>query len=302
MSECQFCKTSLVTDGVSSGQQIRCASCHAISRFGKIENVAADRLAWRSFWLGISSILLLMITGIPAMYYGIKSLLRMRFVKPKRSDQAAAMVGTMLGGCFGIFGGFIGLCALIIALISFLTSSETKDAAQVVQQCSQYFDFESPEVIPTKAVAKASTHVFEFANKDKLEDRSVAIRLIFLQNALQPNDAIMHRLLKSMKINKMKLGKHLGSEFLDWKMNSNDIEIRKAIFDRRPDDPDSNSNASPSPADTNSDGDFDAEIIRQGITRQYIGYQRYQNGLYGVAIAFEPVNADLTEADVSTLR
>ena len=106
MTECQHCKSKVVTVGLNTGQQIRCANCLTIWTFGKVETDATDRLAWRSFWLGLSSILFLFFTGIPAIYYGVRSLLRMRFVKPKKRDRAAAIAGTTMGGCFGIFVSF----------------------------------------------------------------------------------------------------------------------------------------------------------------------------------------------------
>ena len=116
MTKCQQCDATLIADGLPQGQQVRCVKCAHLFRLGEEKKTSADRLAWRSFWLGLSSLLCMFFTGIPAIYYGIRSLLRMRFIKPRPKDRFAAVSGTLMGGCFGMSGAVIACFAAIIAI------------------------------------------------------------------------------------------------------------------------------------------------------------------------------------------
>lgn len=283
MTECQVCNSKLVTDGLNSGQQIRCANCQSLSRFGKVEKVATDRLAWRSFWLGISSILLLSITGIPAIYYGIRSLLRMRFIKPVRRDRAAAIIGTTLGGCLGVFVGFIAIFSLILALIHYWTFTETHVESEVAQQCSLIFEFSSPHVVPVRATSSMnSQRLFDFADKTEFDDRTLMIRLAFVRVGLQPNDAVMTNQLKKKRLGAKSFGPIHKSEFLDWQLNGQPIHVKKSVFSRT--------------LDSDLETDSTAETHRQ-----YWGYIRVENGLFGMAVVYDPARCELTESDVQEI-
>jgi hypothetical protein len=283
MTDCQFCDSKLVTDGLFPGQQIRCANCHSLSRFGKVEKVATHRLAWRSFWLGISSILLLTITGIPALYYGVRSLLRMRFVKPERRDQVAAIIGTSLGGCFGIFVGFIAVCGLIMAFINYLTFAETTDSTEVAQRCSQIFEFSSPHVVPTRARSVMnSQYLFDFADKPELENRKLGIRLVFIRAGLQPNGAVMTQQLRNKRVGKTSFGTNHEAEFLDWQFSGHPINVKKSVYSRT------------------INPDSEAETAEE-THRHYWGYIRNNRGFYGMSVVFEPDMHDLSDSDVKEI-
>lgn len=282
MSNCQICDSKLVTVGLNSGQQIRCANCKSLSWFGKVEKVATHNLAWRSFWLGISSILLLTITGIPAVYYGIRSLLRMRFVKPARSDRAAAIIGTLMGGLFGIFIGFVAACFLIVSLIRFWTDTETTDSIEVAQQCSQVFEFSSPHVDPVRASSAMNSHyLFEFADQPEFESRKLAIHLAFVRAGLQPNDAAIKQQLQK-RLGKTKFGDIHESDFMDWQFNREPINVKKSIYSRA-------FNTGP-----------DKET-REETHRHYWGFIRNDEGLYGMSVIFEPGYHDLSDEEVKEI-
>lgn len=280
MTQCQVCDSKLVTDGLISGQQVRCANCQSLSRFGKLEKVATHRLAWRSFWLGLSSILLLTFTGIPAMYYGIRSLLRMRFIKPARMDRAAAIAGTTLGGCFGVFFGFIAATSLILGLIQYWTFDETTESQEVSHKCSQYFEFSSPYVVPVKATFSMNSQwSFDFADIPETDDSNLAIRLVFLRTGIQPNDGVMIRQLQA-KGTKQSFGAVHESEYVAWEFDDRKVNIKKSVFSRE---------SGPEPDET------------EETHRQYWGYVRGDDGLYGMVVVFEPDNCKLTESDVREL-
>ncbi len=283
MTDCQVCNSKLVTHGLSPGRQIRCANCLSLSRFGKIEKVATDQLAWRSFWLGISSILFLTITGIPAIYYGVRSLLRMRFIRPERRDRAAAIIGTTLGGCFGIFVGIIAVCSLFFGLINYWTYEETTDATEVAQRCSRYFEFASPRVIPVKASsAMNSQYLFDYADQTDIESQALGIRLAFIRAGIQPNETTMGIQLKKMRAGKSSFGANHEAEFLDWQFNGQPINVKKSVFSRT----------------VNPGSD---EETTEETHRLYWGYVHGNHGVHGMSVVFDPDRCDLTDSEVKEI-
>lgn len=297
MSECQFCNSNLVTSGLSPGQQIRCANCLTLFTFGQVEKVATHRLAWRSFWLGLLSICLLFITGLPAVYYGIRSLLRMRFVRPKPSDRAAAIVGTALGGCFGVFIGFIVCCLAIIGLIGYLTFSQSEDEAVIVQKCNETFEFQIPAGIkPVRATSLFNNQrAFQFADHKKASQRRVRIQLMHDGVSIQTNRDRFLTSLSRQKVNDQDMGKSQRTEMLKWEMDGEVVDVRKTIY-RRP----RRSNASDSPSDDSQSEDDESspDLVE---THQYIAYLFRPTGYYGLAVVFEPEGFDLSETDVQEI-
>ena len=279
MTDCQTCNSKLVTDGLLPGQRFRCASCKTIFRFGKIEKVPTNKLAWRSFWLGISSIILMPITGIPAMYYGIRSLLRMRFVQTKPGDRAAAVIGTALGGCFGLFFGFLAMMVLGIGLASYMTYNTYDSPDEVTQRCDEIFEFEVPSGFkPVKAeTALGLQKSFDFADKNDESQRTARLHLRYLGSAMQTNEARLIESLASKSV-KGEFGAVRSSELKRWTMIGEETDVRKTVFEA---------------SETN-------ENIRE--THHYFALMRVSTqGYYGMAIVFEPENFLLSEEDVKEI-
>ncbi len=297
MTECQFCNSKLVTDGLNPGQQVRCASCLTLFKFGKIEKVATHRLAWRSFWLGLASIVLLFITGFPAMYYGIRSLLRMRFVKPKPSDRAAAIAGTALGGCFGIFVGFFAVCGMLVALFAFLTYQYTDRELEVIQMCNEVFDVDIPTgVKPTEAKSVFNNLMaFEFADSNIEADRKIRIQLRREGLNLQNNRNQLIRSLKQKQVNDQILGEPESTEILKWEMDGEAVDVRKTIY-WRPRESDANEPSSSDGPEDESTGEV--EMVE---THQYFTYLFRPEGSYGLLVVFEPDGFALTESEVQAI-
>lgn len=278
MTECQSCNSKLETEGLQPGQRYRCANCEAVHLFGTTEKVPADKLAWRSLWLGLASIILVFITGIPAIYYGIKSLLRMRFVKSKKSDRAAAIAGTALGGCFGLFFGFIVVSIISIGLLSYLTYKTTSVPSEVVENCEQIFDFEAPpEFKPIEAQEMLGMQKsFDFADDIDEEKRHARIYLKFLGSSMRTNEDGLIGSLSSKSVNNG-LGEERETELLKWNVFGEDTDVRKTIFE-------------PSTEDSN--------IVE---THQYFVLVRRRDGYYGMTIVYEPECFELNEGDVRAI-
>ncbi len=279
MSVCQRCNSKLVTEGLLPGQQYRCAKCQAVTRLGESEKVPVNKLAWRSLWLGLASIVLIFLTGIPAVYYGVKSLLRMRFVKSKRGDRAAAVVGTTLGGFFGIFiGGFVATI-FAVWLFGYLNRVETEEPDQVVVTCQQIFDFVPPDgILPVKAnsVVAFKQHAFDFADEKQLGDRSARIHLKFLGSTMKLHEEQLVHSLSGINV-WQPLGPAISTEILQWEMLGQPIEVKKTIYE------------------TLSGDD-------QSMTcHQYFGLGRTDHGYYGAVVVFEPESFELDELQVQKI-
>jgi len=291
MTECPSCKSKLVTAGLTPGQQFRCASCGNFLRSGESAKLPADKLAWRSFWLGIASIFLIFITGIPAIYYGIRSLLRMRYVKAKSSDRVAAIVGTGLGSFFGLF---IGMLAVLIGGFVWYTSwtyEMVDDPAQVEALCEEYFAFDKPAgTIPVQAESVLRMqHVFDFSNSRDVKDRTLRIQLRYFTSNLKANKQNIASGLKSKSVNHRILGQVDLSEELNWDfMEFPDIRIQKTIYGGQPTKENEQLSLSEE-ADS---------LIQPVETHQYFGLIRTEQGIYGVAVVFEPENYPMTESEV----
>jgi len=128
---CPQCESVMLVEVFGTSNPIRCASCGNISLAPNKKSSDVHTYAWRSLWLGLASILLLFLTGIPAIWYGVRSLLRMRFVRSQPKDRKAAIAGVALGVIFGIAGtALVGLVGGIIAIVVF-SIEETKDPERI---------------------------------------------------------------------------------------------------------------------------------------------------------------------------
>lgn len=229
-SECPSCNSVLITRTVTPGQSIRCGRCSQIIRFGTTEKVATDKLAWRSLWLGVASLVFLFFTGIPAVYYGIRSLLRMRFFRPKTSDRAAAVVGTTLGGCMGVFVGipaaFTGLMIAIVVLT--VTSSEIP--AEIEEELAKHCNVSFPEDVEGvgfQSLMLGSQQTFDFADAKKRDERKIDIRIIRYNTTLAVNKMAIILRAKTRGVPE---GEMISQEVIEWRAGREPIEVNKRVY------------------------------------------------------------------------
>ncbi len=288
MIACPDCKTSLIVKGVPQGQQAICVNCHALFRVGEQVRTSADRLAWRSLWLGLSSIVLLFITGIPAIYYGIRSLLRMRYVKSQTADRVAAITGTALGGCFGLFGSVFGLTVGGLMGFVLLTMVRVEKTPEVAALFQQVFEAEIPqELIPSRgAEILNSMYFFDFYDAPQPIDRTFRLHLIAQKSIIRTNNSQTINQLRDRVLNDRYQLKETGSEILTWSLGGDPIDVRKIEFEIiedgffNPDDP----------ASTSSVG--------QTIV-QYYGYSSSEQGKTGFSwIVKQPPHPTVPEARI----
>jgi hypothetical protein len=297
MTICQKCNAILIADGLPQGQQVRCVKCANLFRLGEEKKTSADRLAWRSFWLGLSSLVFIFFTGLPAIYYGIRSLLRMRFTKPRPKDRFAAVAGTMMGGCFGLCGAFVAAFAAIIAI-----TLSTVDSASTEQEKAQHFSrvFENempPELLIEKAVSVLnSQHFFDLVDHEEPEQRAVRVHLLHHNSNFQPlrSQVVMQLRGRIMKIPNHELVEK-SSERLTWKMLDQDIEVRKVIYAIHPNEDEEEENAQ---TETESSGDANSA---DGTAIQYYGICKSPYGYTGMSVTTKQPQAVFTEEKIREL-
>ncbi len=231
MTNCQQCNTTLVGEGISQGQQVRCAHCSHLFRLGDQASTSADKFAWRSFWLGLVSIIFLFLTGLPAIYYGVKSLLRSRFIQARPIDKAAAVAGTAMGGCFGILGGFTALIAAALAAVVFFTVSTLKDPAEIEQRYSTIFSHElSENLVPSDSVSVFNAQFFfEFSDAAEFKNRTFRLRQSFARAPMQATKGQTMAQLSHFGIDRNLITKEISSEKLPWTFHGEEISVRKTV-------------------------------------------------------------------------
>lgn len=134
---CPQCQSKLLVEVFGTSNPIRCASCGGISMPVNQQASEVHRDSRRSLWLGVASIVLLFLTGLPAVWYGVRSLLKMRFVRSERGDRRAATIGTALGLIFGIFGLAFVSVAAGIALTVVMVQKDIESVPSVLQRMDQ---------------------------------------------------------------------------------------------------------------------------------------------------------------------
>ncbi len=313
MTQCQQCHAELFVEGIPQGQQVRCVSCSHLFRLGEAEKVSADRWAWRSFWLGLSSLILLFITGIPAIYYGVRSLLRMRFSRPGPGDRMAAIAGTIMGSVFGLFGGMIVIGFGVILAATFLTMDVRKNPAQIVELFGTIFEQPPPaKLTPTRgAKILNAQYFFDFVDSTSPKQRTIRVHLVhYRPNLQQPTGQIIAHLRGRTLSSDIKL-EETDSRILNWKMGGQDIEVRKTVFDIVADaaveaSPDGSTTLPNNEVSQSVSGTTDAAspkpvIAETSQVAQYFGFYKNAAGVTGMCVSIRYPNSNIPETQVQEM-
>ena len=283
METCSHCNSTIFAEGLRPGQKIRCANCNAISTFGVAKKTPADRWAWRSLYLGIASFVLLFLTGIPAIYYGTRSLLRMRFIPSKPGDKTAAVSGIFLGGCVGvIFGGMAVAIGLVIAVVA-STREEIKDQQLVLERCETIFEIQPPEFCkPTRATRLLNKDRIYFEHfQDDVEQMEIMLQSDL---TLTQSDIGFHVELRTRSLNgKFKSSPELPREKLTWKFGTEEVEVNKRILV------------------PNSNGDEDDSVGSEERLNHYWATRSSERKMYGMSVIFNPSRVNFNEEQAREL-
>ena len=189
--QCDQCELPLMLDGDSV--LIRCASCGNIFRRDFARSRDTDRMAWRSLWLGLASIVLVFFTGIPAIYYGVRSLLRMRYRPAEKRDRTAAIAGVGLGSIFGlVIGPCVAMFGLIV-LVGFMSAERTSDPIEIAAIMDEFCEMDYPEefefVRGRQAIQTKSIRWVLNTDEEPVK-RLVRMELIYFGGFLKDNNSL----------------------------------------------------------------------------------------------------------------
>jgi hypothetical protein len=278
---CEKCQSELVTDFISSSQSsdvvIRCGNCGEL--MSPLQNsVAVDKLAWRSLWLGLSALILLCFTGIPAMYFGVKSLLRARYTRTRPQDRRAAVAGTILGGLFGVFGSFcvFGLGGVI--LVTYLSNVNTSSMEQAKHILGGVANLNLPEeFVEGRASKVLGSNVFRFFDSDDNDQRNLRFDFLYFPPAMAGSVTTLNNQLRSKRLHSEANYQELSEEMLKWNLCGRSIGVTKIAFEETVDE---------QPA---------TEVCL------YFGYAAVESGIFGFAFVHRPANSGFTEQRIREL-
>lgn len=283
--QCPQCESPLVdANRVAPAQLLRCARCAAkfeVDGFdGPARIVQRNFRAWRSFWLGLTSIILLFITGIPAIWYGTRALLEMRHQRTLPRDRTAALVGTGLGFLFGVCLGGCVFLGGVVALLTALTYNESSDPQVVQQAVDKVVAIDVPDIVaPRRSVEllNLQTHATWDDAVEEDAPREVRVRLIFFQKALNMNYSQLGQLLRENRLSREMDLENRQVETHSWKMCGEPVEIIHEIYDVAGQTSDADASTDVNGRDDNGD----STPVKM---HRYYGYAVGKNGAVGLSV------------------
>ena len=110
---CSNCEATLVVIDLTEHDHVSCSQCNATFPLSQVSDTPprTSRQAVASMILGVVSIVGLFVTGIPAIFLGIRALVRMRRNPLLLKGHSMAIVGILSGGGFGLI---CGSCATLM--------------------------------------------------------------------------------------------------------------------------------------------------------------------------------------------
>ena len=144
MTICSHCQADLYTESIAGGRSVRCAGCNGLNLYeGEKGSGNQNREAWFSLVLGLSSFFFSCLTGLPAIFFGIRALRKMRYLPTSGRAKVAAIIGIATGGLIGTL--LMGSIILIVGAgfgIS-QTIEKLENPAEATKLSKQLGSFES---------------------------------------------------------------------------------------------------------------------------------------------------------------
>lgn len=318
MSSCNHCQAELYTDSIAGVRNLRCAKCNHLNSFVGKSQTNQNRDAWFSLWLGLSSMLLICVTGIPALFFGIRALAKMRYHPTSSRAKTATIVGLAAGfvGTFviGLFAAFVGLIGYFI-----VSTKPIDDPAQLAANINRIGTFvrsDVPNIQPRRSTPANATN-FEFIvwTDDRLDSHWLCNekpRSVYLWNEQNRTTRILvSRFPKWLEINLIELKKQLrdmdlhekekrrqtGNEHLTWKFVGEETQISKISFEEilKTKKQADNGTEPATPIDADDAKTEPAKMILYCCLEI-----RNKNG-YAFGLIHDPEKSNLTEAQIRTI-
>ena len=236
---CQRCNTKLVTNFISASQSadvvIRCGNCGEV--WSPLQGeIGVDKNAWRSLWLGLVSPLLICFTGIPALYFGIKSLLRTRYTRTRPRDRRAAIVGTIMGGLFGVFGSLcvFGIGGTVLAM--FLSNVNASNFEQTSHILDGIVEVQLPdEIIDGRATKMLGASILRFGDEKEKNKGDVRFDIQYFPPSMAGSVTTLNGQLRDKELARASYRK-LEEEQLQWQLCGKRIVVTKLVREETDDE------------------------------------------------------------------
>ena len=278
---CQNCQSELVTDFISSSQSaevvIRCGNCG--EAFSPLQDSGVvDKNAWRSLWLGLASLVLICFTGIPAMYFGIKSLLRGRYTRTRPQDRRAAVAGTILGGLFGVFGSFCVFGLGGVVLVTYLSNANATTTEQTRHVLDGLATMNMPDELTVgRATKMLGSSIFRFGDNEDKNKANLRFDFMYFPPAMAGSVTTLNSQLRNEQLNSEATYKEVSEELLKWDLCGRTIGVTKIVLEETRDQ---------QPA---------TEVCL------YYGFSSVKPGIFAVAFMHRPVDSGLSEQQIREL-
>ena len=266
---CLECGAELYTDFISENQSgklwLRCGKCGDFIDSGIMSDAPVDKFARRSFWLGISSILLLFLTGLPAIYYGIRSMLRARHTSVRREDRRAAIIGTSMGTVFGVMVGGCVATVSITALVAYLSFTQSSNAELSKNILKQLMSVDLPEEFQYgRAQYVMGMSIFRFRDAEKRDECSKYARFTFLPPVMIGATSTLKIQLAEDRLNRKAEYERTSSDDLGWPIANQESNLSRYVYKETVTDEDGNKTVN--------------EV------HQFVGFSVVSEGIFGVGL------------------
>jgi len=143
-ADCPYCQVELLTVGTQASDLVRCSSCGRRFTFGiGTDAVRISRLAVASLVAGISSLLLGILSGVPAVLFGLSALRRIRRSENRLRGRLLAISGIVSGSVLGL-----SCSAFFVLLVLFASAVHTtKDQAETMEMAAKLGTFDLPSEV-----------------------------------------------------------------------------------------------------------------------------------------------------------
>lgn len=201
---CNNCQIEFYADGMPVGRDFACARCGSLNTPDWDQGKSiGERPAWLSLGLGVGSVVLLLASiilffvdaewwimslclasfgfGVAAVWLGIRSLLKMRYRRVQPSLRIFAVIGTVVGGVFGIcLAGCISFITLLVAGISW-SMEEFKGPEASLGPSSEMIELQLPDGLDIQPwQVRRSAFMFnriDYRDTEDLSDSQISMRL-----------------------------------------------------------------------------------------------------------------------------
>ena len=279
---CTHCHSEMVLTRALPDVSIRCSGCGFITEPVETNDakVTSDPGARWSLWLGLSSVVLLFITGLPALFLGVRSLLRMKHYEPLKFDRNAAIAGTVLGTIFGVIIGAFAAFVLFVFAITLTTVERTEDPDEVLRNLATFAKLDVPsKLLPTGARNILQTRDVTFRDHKNGRSATISLEIGYIRSTFGPNTNQLKTTLQNHDFGVDLQRVPSTTSNLTWKLAGKETTVKKTtMVEEKPD--------------------------MNGVTRKvtrYFGMVTTNQGTYGMVVLLREPNNPLTEADVKKI-